>query len=220
MTLTLDKTFFKRSIKNMAEKIEVERNHLSHLDSEIGDGDHGINMSIGFREVTQKLDSIDEDTEDIHSFLKKVGMSLMGKVGGASGPLYGSFFMKMGSDVSGQTEVTFKEFIKMLENGVESIETRGKAIVGDKTMIDAMRPGIDYLTSQEVQNNELVIFKAFIGEMKNGAEKTIPLVAKKGRSMRLGERAIGHKDPGSESAWMLLDAFNIELQEELNSVNL
>lgn len=217
MTLTLDRDFFKKSIVNMADLIEKERDHLTKLDSDIGDGDHGINMTIGFREVTKKLDEFDENAEDINSFLKKVGMSLLGKVGGASGPLYGSLFMKMGADVTGKKEVTFNEFIGMLENGVVAVETRGKAVVGEKTMVDALRPGIDFLKAQSIDGDELEVYGQFIDVMKEGSDKTIPLVAKKGRALRLGERAIGHRDPGSESSWMLMNAFYEEMQKQLTA---
>lgn len=212
MSVVLDREYFKNSIINIADLIEKQRDHLTQLDSEIGDGDHGINMSIGFREVTKKLDDHEETADDISSYLKKVGMSLLGKVGGASGPLYGSLFMKMGTDISGKNEVTFEEFINMIEHGVESIESRGKAVIGDKTMVDALRPGIDFLKKQEINNNETEIFKEFIEVMKNGAEKTIDMVPKKGRSARLGERAVGHKDPGAESSWMIMNAFYEELK--------
>jgi len=213
MTVVLDKTYFKNSIINIADLIEKQRDHLTQLDSEIGDGDHGINMTIGFREVTKKLDEYDETAEDISSYLKKVGMSLLGKVGGASGPLYGSLFMKMGNDVKGKTEVTFEEFVLMIENGVQSIENRGKAVVGDKTMVDAFRPGIDFLKKQEINENEVEVFKEFVDVMKDGAEETVDMVAKKGRSARLGERAVGHKDPGAESSWMIMNAFYEELEK-------
>lgn len=214
MTMTLSKQYFIDSIVNVAKMIEKERNYLTKLDSDIGDGDHGINLSIGFREVTKKLEEIDEGTDDISSFLKKVGMSLLGKVGGASGPLYGSLFMKMGTNVTGKNEVTFEEFVDMIEQGVQSIETRGKAEVGDKTMIDALRPGIDFLKEQDTDGKEVEVFGQFVEVMKEGAEKTIPLVAKKGRALRLGERAMGHKDPGSESSWLIFNAFYEELQNQ------
>lgn len=212
MSVVLDREYFKNSIVNIADLIEKQRDHLTQLDSEIGDGDHGINMSIGFREVTKKLDEYDETADDISSYLKKVGMSLLGKVGGASGPLYGSLFMKMGTNISGKNEVTFEEFINMIEDGVESIESRGKAVVDDKTMVDALRPGIDFLKKQKINNNEQELFKEFIEVMKNGAEKTIDMVPKKGRAARLGERAVGHKDPGAESSWMIMNAFYEELE--------
>ena len=212
MSLVLEKEFFLKTIERIAEMIEKERNHLTKLDSEIGDGDHGINLSIGFREVTKKLPEYRESTDDISSTLRKIGMTLLGKVGGASGPLYGSLFMNMGDNVKGQNSVKFDEFIGMIENGIEIIEKRGKAKVGDKTMVDALRPGIDYLKEQETEGREIEVFREFIDVMKAGSNSTIPLVAKKGRAMRLGERAIGHRDPGSESSWMIFEAFLKEME--------
>lgn len=212
MAFTLTKQFFIDSVINITKMIEKERNYLTKLDSDIGDGDHGINMSIGFREVTKNIEEYDSTTEDISSFLKKIGMALLGKVGGASGPLYGSLFMKMGANVSGKNEVTFEEFIDMIEQGVSSIEMRGKAEIGDKTMVDALRPGINFLKERNTEGREIEVFGEFIEVMKDGAEKTVPLVAKKGRALRLGERAIGHKDPGAESSWMIFNAFYEELK--------
>lgn len=213
MALILDKEFFLNTIKKIGEMIEKERNYLTKLDSEIGDGDHGINLSIGFREVTKQLPEYKESTDDVSTTLKKIGMTLLGKVGGASGPLYGSLFMNMGDDVKGQNSVTFDEFIVMIENGVAIIEKRGKAEVGEKTMVDALRPGIDFLTEQETEGREIEVFREFIDVMKEGSDSTIPLVAKKGRAMRLGERAIGHRDPGSESSWMIFEAFLKEMEK-------
>lgn len=212
--LVLDREFFLNSLKNMSELIEKERNYLTKLDSEIGDGDHGINLSIGFREVTKKLDELDASSSDIATLMKKAGMTLLGKVGGASGPLYGSFFMKLGTDVAGKNEVTFSEFVEMLSNGVEAVQKRGKAAAGDKTMLDAFLPGIESLKNQESKETELEAFKESIEAMKQGAEDTIPWVTKKGRAMRLGERAIGHKDPGAESSWMLVNAFYEEMKKQ------
>lgn len=206
--LVLDKSFFIEVMKDLHEMIEEQRDYLTGLDSEIGDGDHGINLSIGFREVINQLEKIDAETEDISSFLRKVGMILLGKVGGASGPLYGSLFMKAGADVKGKTEVTFEEFCGMIVNGFKAVQARGKANVGDKTMIDAMVPGIEYLQDESNKGKDPVeLFTGFVEKMKEGAESTIPLVAKKGRAMRLGERAIGHKDPGAESSWMIMEVF-------------
>jgi len=213
MTLVLEKEFFLNTIERIAEMIEKERNHLTKLDSEIGDGDHGINLSIGFREVTKNLPDYKESTDDISSALKKIGMALLGKVGGASGPLYGSLFMNMGDDVKGQNSVTFDEFIGMIENGVAIIEKRGKAEVGEKTMVDALRPAVDFLKKQDTEDREIEVFREFIDVMKEGSDNTIPLVAKKGRAMQLGERAVGHRDPGSESSWMIFEAFLKELEK-------
>lgn len=218
MTITLEKSFFKDSIINVSQMIEEERDHLSHLDSEIGDGDHGINLSIGFREVKKNIDVIYDNTEDISSFLKKVGMTLLSKVGGASGPLYGSFFMKMGTEVTGKNKVTYEEFVKMIESGVESVEKRGKATVGQKTMIDALRPGINFLQEQNFEGDEVEKFEQYIESMKQGAENTVNMVAERGRSAILGERAVGHKDPGAESSWLIMNGFYEELRNRSKKI--
>lgn len=215
METTLDREFFKKSFVNISQLIEKNRDHLSNLDSEIGDGDHGINLSIGFREVTNQLDDLDDSAKDLSEYFKKIGMILLGKVGGASGPLYGSFFMKMGSEMTGKNEASLKDFAVMFENGVKAVEQRGKTGTGEKTMVDALRPGADYLNSQDLTDNELEHFEKFIEVMKQGAEDTVEMFPKKGRSAKLGERAVGHKDPGAESSWLMMNAFNEEFQNRI-----
>lgn len=207
-----DKEFFKKSLIKMAELSEEQRDYWTSLDSNIGDGDHGINLSIGFRGISKEIEDLDKTTADIHSLLKKSGMILLSKVGGASGPLYGSFFIKMGKAVEGKTAVTFPEFVDMLQSGIDAIQTRGKAILQDKTMLDALLPGIEYLQAHKTDNDYLTVMEKAIQIMQEGADATTPLIAKKGRAMRLGERAIGHKDPGAESSWMLLNVFYEELK--------
>ena len=210
--LYLDKEFFKQSLLDMAVLAEEQRDYWTSLDSDIGDGDHGVNLSIGFRGISKEMDQLVESTEDITTLLKKSGMILLSKVGGASGPLYGSFFMKMGENVSGKNEVSYPEFIGMLQSGIAAIKHRGKAEVGDKTMIDAFVPGGEVLEKFSEETSPSVHFEKFVQAMKEGAESTIPLIANKGRAMRLGERAVGHKDPGSESSWMLMEIFNKNLK--------
>lgn len=212
--LILDRDFFISSLTKMAQLSEERRDYWTSLDSDIGDGDHGINLSIGFRGIMSDLDNVVANTDDISGLLKKAGMILLSKVGGASGPLYGSFFMKMGNDVTGQTTVSFSEFLKMIENGIDAIQLRGKAELGDKTMLDAFLPGYSVLEAYQEGDNQKETFEHFINAMKQGSDNTIPLVAKKGRAMRLGERAIGHRDPGSESSWELMNVFNEELQNK------
>ncbi|WP_429948832.1 dihydroxyacetone kinase subunit DhaL [Enterococcus sp. AZ101] len=208
-----NKTFFKNSLIKMAELSEEQRDYWTSLDSNIGDGDHGINLSIGFRGISKEIEELDQTTEDIHSLLKKSGMILLSKVGGASGPLYGSFFIKMGKEVEGKTEVTFPEFVEMLQSGIDAIQARGKAELQDKTMLDALLPGIEYLQAHKNEEDYLTVMEKAIQIMQEGAESTTPLIAKKGRAMRLGERAIGHKDPGAESSWMLLNVFYEEMKK-------
>jgi len=206
----LDRDFFVGSFRRMAEAAEVNRDDWTKLDGDIGDGDHGINMSIGFREVVKQLDALPDDT-DVAGTFKLVGMTLLRKVGGASGPLYGSFFMKAGAEVAGQTEVSFDDLRRMLRAGVDSIQQRGKAELGDKTMLDSYLPGLEVLEAADT-DDPVAAFTAFVERMKQGSDDTIPLIAKKGRAMRLGERSVGHRDPGSQSSWMLMDCFLEELK--------
>ena len=211
--IIVDKEFFKQSLADMADLAEKERDYWTSLDSDIGDGDHGVNLSIGFRGISEELENLFNNTDDIYTFLKKAGMILLSKVGGASGPLYGSFFMKMGENNKGKNELSYQEFISMIKDGIAAVQYRGKAQVGDKTMIDSFVPGLEVLEAYQETDDPYENFAQFVDAMKAGAETTIPLVANKGRAMRLGERAIGHKDPGSESSWMLMDIFNQNLKK-------
>lgn len=212
--LIISREYFLKTIKDLKQLFEEKRDYLSELDSEIGDGDHGLNLSIGFREVEKQIEKINNESEDIATILKKIGFILLGKVGGSSGPLYGSFFMKAGDKIKGKNKVTFNEFCEMIALGVAAIELRGKAVIGDKTMIDAFKPGVDILMAGLNENkDEIELFEELVEEMKKGAESTIPLIAKKGRAMRLGERAIGHKDPGAESACLIMEIFLKNLKE-------
>lgn len=208
----LDKDYFIRCFTKMGVLVEDNRDYWTQLDSAIGDGDHGINLSIGFREVTKQLPALAESDDTISQLLKKVGMILLSKVGGASGPLYGSLLMKMGDPVQGKLEVTFTEFVGMLEAGVEAVIYRGKAELGDKTMVDALLPGVTLLKKNP---HQLVGVKERLTEavetMRQSAEETKPLRAKKGRAKRLGDRSIGHLDPGAVSSWMLMTIFAEEL---------
>lgn len=211
--MVYSKEFFKKFILRLIPMFEEHRDYLSKLDSDIGDGDHGINMSIGFREVEKQLDKVYEETEDIASFYKKIGMILLGKVGGAAGPLYGSLFMKAGDDVKGKNELNFQELVGFIDNGVKAIEARGKAVVGDKTMVDALRPAVEKLKTLVDAEDEVESFEAFVEELKAGSDRTIPLIAKKGRAMRLGERAVGFRDPGSFSSYLLYQEMLKEMKE-------
>lgn len=210
--LMLNKSYFIETFKKLAAMAEENRDHLSKLDSDIGDGDHGINLTIGFREVEKQLPQLSESVTDIAELMKKVGMILLSKVGGASGPLYGSFFMKMATHIIGKQEVTFKEFCQMYQDGVEAVQMRGKAELNDKTMLDALIPGLEILKNYQEGDDPINTLENCVNEMKLGSDKTIPLMAKKGRALRLGERAVGHRDPGSESAWMIMNVFLQQLK--------
>ncbi|MGL4607090.1 MAG: dihydroxyacetone kinase subunit DhaL [Eubacteriaceae bacterium] len=203
----LNKDYFIGVIEDLIVLAEEKKDYFTELDSAIGDGDHGMNMSIGFREVNKNLE--EWKSGDINTLYKNVGTALLDKVGGSSGPLYGGFFMKFGLPVKEKEEVTFEEFLEMMETGVAIIEKRGKAKVGDKTMVDTLRPGVDALktayTEEGLSPKESM--KKAVEAGTAGSDATVPIVAKKGRAMRLGERAIGHRDPGSASSVAILEIF-------------
>lgn len=207
----LNKDYFIEVIEDLIILAEEKKDYFIQLDSAIGDGDHGMNLSIGFREVNKNLE--DWKGEDINTIFKNAGTALLDKVGGAAGPLYGGFFMKFGLPVKGQEEVSFDEFIEMMESGVAIIEKRGKAVVGDKTMVDTLRPAVDALKVAYREDGLAPkdAMKKAVEVGSAGSDSTIPIIAKKGRAMRLGERAIGHRDPGSASSAAILEIFYIHM---------
>ena len=174
---------------------------LTELDSAIGDGDHGTNMLRGFTAVRRKLEAT--VTEDFGSLFRLVGMTLVSTVGGASGPLYGGFFLEMAKTTAGKAYLGKDEVSTALAAGLNDIKRRGKANVGEKTMVDSLSPAVAALESAE----ELcAAFRAAADAAKSGAEGTTPLEARKGRASYLGERSVGHQDPGATSSWLLFEA--------------
>ncbi len=188
-----------------AAVMSENKDYLTKLDSPIGDADHGINMNRGFVKVMEKLPTVED--KDIGNILKTTGMTLISSVGGASGPLYGTFFMRGGMAVDAKEELTGDDLSAMLQSGVDGLIQRGRAQLGDKTMIDAWLPALKAL--RESLDNDHDLLKA-LEEAVNAAERgmidTIPLQAKKGRASYLGERSIGHQDPGATSSYLLLKA--------------
>ena len=190
-------------IKAYAAAIAVNKDYLTQLDSDIGDADHGANMHRGFEAVLTKLPGVAD--KDIGSVLKTVGMTLVSTVGGAGGPLYGTFFMQMGTTTSGKLELTLADWVAALEAGVNGVIMRGKANPGDKTMVDALTPALAAL--KEAASNGASFSEALRQSdraAKQGMTATIPLVARKGRASYLGERSAGHQDPGATSSHLLL----------------
>lgn len=190
-------------IEGMAKKIEAEKEYLTELDNEIGDGDHGINLARGFEAVEKKLPSLAGG--DIGALLKGVGMQLVSTVGGASGPLYGTAFMKAGMACKGLTEIDGPAFVKAMEAAVDGIKMRGKAIEGEKTMLDALCPALKVMQDDVAAGKSL---KEALQDAAQAAEKgveyTKTLIATKGRASYLGERSLGHQDPGATSSLYLL----------------
>ncbi len=176
---------------------------LSELDTPIGDGDHGVNMSRGFTAVEKKL--VATPTADFGALFKMVGMTLLSTVGGAAGPLYGGFFLELGRTTAGKTLLTKAEVGQMLERGLADIQRRGKADLRDKTMVDALSPAV--IAFQAAADSDISAAARVAEETaKTAAVATRPLEARRGRASYLGERSIGHQDPGATSSWLLLQA--------------
>lgn len=194
-----------RWINAYAAVVTENKEMLTRLDSEIGDADHGASMDRGFQAVIAKVPTVAE--QDIGTILKTVGMTLVSTVGGASGPLYGTFFMQMSMGTNGKQELSLAEFASAFETGVKGVQMRGKANLGDKTMLDSLLPAVDAL-------NTATIGGVGVSDALHDAERaaykgmldTIPIIARKGRASYLGERAIGHQDPGATSSYLLVKA--------------
>jgi phosphoenolpyruvate---glycerone phosphotransferase subunit DhaL len=190
-------------IRAFAVVVAENKEYLTELDSAIGDADHGINMNRGMQAVLAKLEG--DGQADVGALLKTVGMTLVSTVGGASGPLYGTLFLQMGSSAAGKPELSEEDWADALASGLAGVQRRGKAELGDKTMIDALVPAVEALRSSLAGG-------ATAGEAlhrsteaaHDGMTATIPLVARKGRASYLGERSANHQDPGATSSWLLL----------------
>ncbi|EDS76797.1 dihydroxyacetone kinase, L subunit [Clostridium botulinum C str. Eklund] len=196
----------------ISEKIEENKEYLTELDASIGDGDHGLNMTKGFKAVVDKLK--DDDGSNIGNILKKAGMALVSNVGGASGPLYGTAFMKAGAKLNGKSQIDVNDFLEVLKEALEGIKMRGKADIDDKTIIDALVPAMDVLQkSLNEGKNDLDILKDVKDAAFKGVEHTKEIIAKKGRASYLGERSIGHQDPGATSCALILEAIYEEVKK-------
>lgn len=195
-----------RWLQQVAIVLHENREFLTQLDSPIGDADHGINMDRGFQAVIEKLPTVAD--MDIGSILKMVGTTLVSTVGGASGPLYGTAFLRAGMANAGKYELHEADVVDMLEAALEGIKARGKAAPGEKTMVDALTPAIRAAKEAEAEHLGLShILRRTSEAAEQGMKATIPLLAKKGRASYLGERSIGHQDPGATSSWLILKTF-------------
>jgi dihydroxyacetone kinase-like protein len=191
----LDADFFRRWMTATAALVDREAERLTALDSPIGDADHGSNLQRGFTAVTATLEKEAPDTPG--SVLTLAGRQLISTVGGASGPLYGTLLRRTGKALGDAAQVSPEQLAEALRTGVEAVRTLGGAQPGDKTMIDALVPAVDALGDS---------FAAARAAAQEGAEATTPMQARKGRASYLGERSIGHQDPGATSAALLVAA--------------
>jgi dihydroxyacetone kinase-like protein len=192
-------------IRLAADVFHGEKEHLTALDSAIGDADHGINMDRGFQAVLAKLPTFAQG--DVGAILKGTGMTLISTVGGASGPLYGSFFLQLGNATAGKADISVEDFAAALDNGIARVQGLGKAEPGDKTMLEALLPAQTAIhTAADAGASPSEALAAGAAAAEEGMRATIPLVARKGRASYLGERSAGHQDPGATSTHLLLKA--------------
>ncbi|WGE31275.1 dihydroxyacetone kinase subunit DhaL [Actinobacillus genomosp. 2] len=191
-------------LENCNQVMTEQRDFLTQLDTEIGDGDHGLNMQRGFSKALEKVATVSD--KDIGTILKTVGMTLLSQVGGASGPLYGTLFIKGSQVANGKEQLTFEELVGFFKAGMEGIVARGRAELGDKTMCDVWLPLLDELAQADHSQTESVLLNQAVEKAEIFANATVTMIAKKGRASYLGERSIGHADPGATSSYYLIKA--------------
>lgn len=192
-------------MREFARLIDENAQHLSDLDAAIGDADHGINMQRGMSAVAAQLD--ESPPADMADLCKQVGMTLVKSVGGASGPLYGTFFLRMAPALGAGETVSATDFAKALRAGVDGVVQRGRAEASDKTMFDALAPALDALDTALEGGADLTgALAAAASAAETGRDATESMIARKGRASYLGQRSVGHIDPGATSAALLIQA--------------
>jgi dihydroxyacetone kinase-like protein len=192
-------------IRRWTERIGEQKQFLTDLDAAIGDADHGINMDRGLREVMVKLPAA--TAPELAPLFKMVGMTLLSKVGGSSGPLYGTFFLKLAEAAGQHTALTGAELVTVLASGVTGIGKRGNSVPGEKTMLDALVPALAALQSAVERGEDLCLaLGAATAAADAGVAATVPMQATKGRASYPGARSIGHQDPGATSSAYLIAA--------------
>lgn len=186
-----------------ADMLRENKEYLTELDSAIGDADHGINMDRGFQTILKKLPTVED--KDAGTILKTSGMALVSSVGGAGGPLYGTAFMQAGMAVAGKYELTAEDLLAALDAALKGVMMRGKSKPGEKTMIDAIDPAVTAMREAlEKGATTLQALEQATIAAEQGMKNTIPMIAMKGRASYLGERSIGHQDPGATSSYLLI----------------
>jgi phosphoenolpyruvate---glycerone phosphotransferase subunit DhaL len=190
-----------------ADRIVEQERYLGELDAAIGDADHGANMRRGMLKVRERLEDPEATYPDVTALFRTVAMTLISSVGGAAGPLYGAFFLSAARDASDDVTISLAQLAAMFRHGLEGVQQRGKAVMEEKTMIDALQPAVEALAAAAAQgvslDQALTLAEAAAA---SGMEHTIGLQAQKGRASYLGARSIGHQDPGATSTFYLLQA--------------
>ncbi len=209
----MDKEQILQWLQAFATEIEQNKEYLTELDAAIGDADHGINMNRGFKKAIAQLPNVAD--QDIGNILKTVSMTLISSIGGASGPLYGTFFLRASTVVASKHELAAQDLLEMLQAGLDGVLQRGKAQMGDKTMVDVLSPAV-VAFGQAVGTGEvmLVAMQQAVVAAQEGLQNTIPMLAKKGRASYLGERSVGHQDPGATSSYLMLKSLLETLEKK------
>jgi phosphoenolpyruvate---glycerone phosphotransferase subunit DhaL len=185
-------------MNRFADEMSEHREELVALDTAIGDGDHGTNMNRGMVKAMERVGAAEQ--ADPGAVLKTVAMALVSTVGGAAGPLYGTLFLQMGNALAGQEEVDLPAYAAAWRKGLEGVQARGKAVAEDKTMVDALIPGVEALEAASDLDGGL---RAAAQAAQDGMKATTPMIARKGRASYLGERSKDHQDPGATSTYYL-----------------
>jgi dihydroxyacetone kinase-like protein len=204
--MSLQPETFKSLVKVAAEQVIASAQELTTLDQAIGDGDHGTNMKRGFEAVLNKLDAI--SAQPLDEALKTIGKTLVMTVGGASGPLYGSFFMAAGETLSRNKQLP-NDLAEVFGSGVNAVSARGRSQAGEKTMLDVLVPVLEILTVEAGRPDLIDRVRTTAAE---AVARTAPMQATKGRASFLGSRSVGHVDPGARSSCVLLHAVCASLE--------
>jgi dihydroxyacetone kinase-like protein len=201
---TFDATVLRRFVDLFTDRLHDARDELTQLDSAIGDADHGINMDRGFTAARARVAELDADA-DLGAVAKAVGMTLISTVGGASGPLYGTFFLRLATTFGEREEADAELLGAALRAGLEGLVQRGKAELDDKTMVDAVAPAVDAYEAAAAGGLDAAL-EAAAAASAAGRDRVTPLVARKGRASYLGDRSANHQDPGATSSTIMLEA--------------
>ncbi|ENH96137.1 dihydroxyacetone kinase subunit DhaL [Gracilibacillus halophilus YIM-C55.5] len=202
MELNVSQT--KEMFKYVSDKILENKPLLTEIDSAIGDGDHGIGMSVGFKQAKENLEG--KDCHTINDVFKTIGMAMINSMGGASGVIFGTMFVGGVKKLEKKEMLTVETLTTLFTHSLSAIKTRGKAEIGDKTMIDALQPAVEALQNTHVEQDLLTALKQATNAANEGVEKSKEYVAKFGRAKTLGERAIGYQDAGATSVWIIFDS--------------
>ncbi|MGI2298167.1 dihydroxyacetone kinase subunit DhaL [Paenibacillus sp. GXUN7292] len=203
---------WKQLFGQIAEQIEVKKDELSELDRAVGDGDHGVTMSLGWQAIVEHLSQ--HSGQDCGALCKDMGMTFLNAVGSSVGPLYATAFMRGGAALQGKQELEEEDIVQFWLTAIRGIQDRGKAQVGDKTMMDAWLPSMGALETARKEGKDLIeSFELAVNAAEAGMQSTAQMLSQKGRSSRLGDRSVGHIDPGAASAYLIIDTFTNGLKQ-------